>query len=158
MAGTVEVARFTQNIPHPYENGMAEAWIGTHQEQFASGRQVVFAVILRESGDLVGCVGLGRNAHDENGEIGYWFGVPFWGRGYCTEAARAVLRFGFTVWKLHRIHSRHFANNPASGRVMQKIGMTHEGCQRQHVRKWDEWIDIELYGILREDWESRAAA
>lgn len=53
---------------------------------------------------------------------------------------------------LHRIHAAHFPCNPASGRVMQKIGMTYEGCRRQHVRKWGQFEDTVQYGILKSDW------
>ncbi len=57
-------------------------------------------------------------------------------RGYCTEAAEAVVWYGFEVLGLNRIYACHFKRNPASGRVVRKIGMTHEGCLRQHVKKW----------------------
>ncbi len=73
---------------------------------------------------------------------------------YVTEAARAVINFGFEKLSLHRIQATHFGNNPASGRVMQKVGMLYEGCRRQHTLKWGEYRDIKLYGILRYDWET----
>ena len=90
--------------------------------------------------------------------MGYWVGAPYWGRGYCTEAARAILRYGFEELGLHRIHAQHFARNPASGRVMQKIGMVYEGRQHEHVRKWDRFEDSDLYGILASDWVAQAEA
>jgi ribosomal-protein-alanine N-acetyltransferase len=65
-----------------------------------------------------------------------------------------VLQYGFSVLGLHRIHASHLTRNPASGRVMQKLGMVHEGCARQHVRRWDEFEDLELHGILAEEWFS----
>jgi [ribosomal protein S5]-alanine N-acetyltransferase len=70
---------------------------------------------------------------------------------YCTEAARAVLEFAFTEFRLNRVHAHHFSHNPASGRVMQKVGMRHEGHLRRHVKKWGEFYDVEAYGILRSD-------
>jgi ribosomal-protein-alanine N-acetyltransferase len=85
-------------------------------------------------------------------ELGYWIGEPFWNQGLCTDAGQAVVNYGFTALELIRIHSCHIKRNPASGRVMQKIGMTHEGFRRQHVRKWDVLEDLDLYGILKEDW------
>ena len=90
-------------------------------------------------------------------ELGYWIGKPYWGQGYCTEAARATLDFGFEQLGLNRIFAHHFARNPASGRVMQKIGMTREGRLRQHVKKWDAFEDLELYGILKDHWAARTA-
>jgi len=52
---------------------------------------------------------------------------------------------------LNRVHARHFKSNPASGRVMQKVGMKYEGCLRQHFKKWGNYEDSEMYGILREE-------
>jgi [ribosomal protein S5]-alanine N-acetyltransferase len=89
-------------------------------------------------------------------ELGYWIGKPYWGHGYCTEAAQAVLRYAFSDLAPVRVHASHFTRNPASGRVMQKIGMRHEGCRRQHVKKWDKTEDLEVYGILKLEWETAA--
>ena len=127
---------------------MAETWISSHQERFDRGEEAVFAIVLKASGALIGAIGLVLKLKQENAELGYWIGKPFWGQGYCTEAGRAVLRYAFTELRLHRVHAHHFSNNPASGRVMQKLGMRHEGCLRQHVKKWDAFFDVEAYGIL----------
>jgi RimJ/RimL family protein N-acetyltransferase len=86
-------------------------------------------------------------------ELGYWIGVPYWGCGYATEAARAMIQYGFDVLKLNRIQASHFANNPQSGRVLRKIGMQHEGCLRQHYLKWGEYVDSKVYGILRSEYK-----
>lgn len=66
-----------------------------------------------------------------------------------------MLCYGFEALKLHRIFASHFEHNPTSGKVLGKLGMRHEGCQRQHILKWDRFVDSELYGILREEWEKR---
>ena len=132
---------------------MAEEWIGTHQESFERGEQATFAIVLREGDTLIGAIGLSIKAQYEQAELGYWVGKPYWGQGYCTEAARAVLDYAFTVLNLNRIHAHHLARNPASGRVMQKIGMTYEGHLRQHVKKWGAFEDIKMYGILRSEFE-----
>ncbi|HEY9636577.1 MAG TPA: GNAT family N-acetyltransferase [Coleofasciculaceae cyanobacterium] len=151
LAGAHEIAATTLMIPHPYEDGMAEEWIKTHPAAFEEGTGVNFAIALRESGELCGAIGLGIDAENNNAELGYWIGKPYWGKGYCTEAARAVVEYGFEVIGLHRIQATHFSHNPASGRVMQKIGMSYEGCRRQHTWKWEKFEDIELYGILKSD-------
>ena len=152
LAGDRAVADTTLNIPHPYEDGMAEKWISNHRDWFERGEQAVFAITLRSDGTLIGAVGLRIEREDQRAELGYWIGRPYWGQGYCTEAARAVLGFGFQQLGLNRIYARHFIRNPASGRVMQKLGMSHEGRLRQHVRKWDAFEDLELYGILKSQW------
>ena len=155
LAGDRAIADTTTNIPHPYEDGMAEKWITTHQEAFNQGTGVTLAITLKPQGKLVGAISLMDMTKGHQAELGYWIGKLYWGRGFCTEAGRAVLQFGFEVLGFNRIHSCHISRNPASGRVMQKLGMTHEGCRKQHVRKWDRFEDLELYGILKDDWQGQ---
>ena len=149
LVGERAIADTTLNIPHPYEDGMAEAWIGTHQSAFEAHETVTLAVEARDTGNLVGAVGLRLHLANESAEIGYWIGRMYWGRGYCTEAARAMLDYAFRELGLNRVHAAHLSRNPASGRVMIKLGMVREGRQRQHVKKWGVFEDIEKYGILR---------
>jgi RimJ/RimL family protein N-acetyltransferase len=152
LAGAREVASTTLNIPHPYEPGMAEQWMSTHQEAYERGALVSFAVVRRADNTLMGGIGLRLDQLHARAELGYWLGVPFWSQGYCTEAARAVVQYGFEVLRLHRICASHMTRNPASGRVMQKIGMTYEGCARQHVLKWGVFEDLATYGILQSEY------
>jgi [ribosomal protein S5]-alanine N-acetyltransferase len=152
LAGDRAVADTTLNIPHPYEIELAEAWIATHTGGEQAGTSRVFAITLADTGELVGAIGLTIDRRFDRAELGYWIGPGFWNRGYCTEAARAVVAHGFAALGLHRIHATHLTRNPASGRVMQKVGMTHEGRARDHVRKWDRFEDIERYGILAGEW------
>jgi len=112
----------------------------------------MFAIERKEDGALVGAVGLRLEREHDRAELGYWIGVPYWGNGYATEAGKAVLRHGFEVEGLNRIYAFHFTNNPASGRVLQNIGMTFEGKRRAHTLKWGEYLDNEGYGILRSEW------
>lgn len=151
LAGNKAIAATTLNIPHPYEDGMAEEWIGTHQERFEKGEVVTFAITLRDEKTLIGAIGLEINQLHERAELGYWIGKPYWNIGYCTEAAREVIRFGFDEYQLHRIHAAHFSSNGASGRVMEKIGMKHEGKLRRHIKKWGKHEDLEVFGILDEE-------
>jgi len=106
---------------------------------------------LRQDGKLCGGLGLHPQPQHRTAELGYWIGVPYWRKGYATEASSAVVRYGFERLNLNRIFAHHFKRNPASGRVLQKIGMRHEGCLRQAVIKWGEYIDLEMYAILREE-------
>lgn len=146
-----ELAATTLNIPHPYEPGMAAAWIATHADGLHRQSPVVFAVTRREDGALVGAIGLDLEPEHHRAELGYWVARAAWGQGVCTEAARAVMAYGFNVLGLDRIHAHHFAGNLASGRVMQKLGMQHEGTLRGHIVKWGRREDVECYGILREE-------
>ena len=169
LAGEREIAANTANIPHPYEEGLAEAWIGSHAERRSRGEAVVFAVQLREDleeasadtlrpGELVGAVGLELDRENRQAELGYWIGKPYCGRGLATEAAGAVLRYGFEELSLNRVHAHHFARNTASGRVLEKIGMVREGCRRGHAVKWGRVIDVVLYGVLADEHRSTEPA
>ena len=115
---------------------------------------MVFAVTIQEGEELVGAVGLSIVHEHKRGELGYWMGVPYWNQGFCTEAARAVVAYGFEELKLNKICANHFVTNPASGRVMIRIGMTHEGVFRSHLEKWGEYIDMVCYGILQSEYVS----
>lgn len=153
LAGDRAIADTTGNIPHPYEDGVAEEWIAKHQDIFDQGKGVHFAIAAKPDGHLVGAISLMSMVTGHQAELGYWIGKPYWNQGFCTEAGRAVLQAGFERFDLARIHSCHFRRNPASGRVMQKLGMKQEGCRRQHVKKLDQFEDLVLYGILKDEWE-----
>jgi RimJ/RimL family protein N-acetyltransferase len=151
LAGAYEVAATTANIPHPYEEGMAEEWIGSHCKTFEDGTGLNLAIENKLEGLLVGAIGIHINKANNLGEIGYWIGVPYWNLGYCTEAARVLLKYGFETLGLNRIQARHMTRNPASGRVMQKLGMQHEGTLRQAILRFESYEDVEIYAFLREE-------
>jgi RimJ/RimL family protein N-acetyltransferase len=150
LAGAPEVALTTQNIPHPYEDGMAEEWIFSHQPAWEAQERIALAITSEAEG-LVGAVSLHLNLPNRRGELGYWVGFPFWNRGFATEAAEEMIRFGFDEFKLNRIQARYLTRNPASGRVMEKAGMKYEGVFRQHSLVRDRMEDIGMYAILASD-------
>ena len=152
LANAPEIAATTLHIPHPYPQGMAETWIKQHPRMFEAGEGAVFAIELRREAALMGCVGLGCDSENQNAELGYWIGLPYWNRGYATEAARMVVAFGFAAFGLHRIKSSCFGSNPASARVLEKIGMRYEGRRREQLFKEGRGFeDVVEYGILRGD-------
>jgi RimJ/RimL family protein N-acetyltransferase len=150
-----EIAEMTLHIPHPYPEDGAAAWIGERAASYAEGKTVNFAVALRDDGTLVGSIGLVLEPDHHRAEIGYWIGKPYWGRGYATEAGQAVLGFGFETLGLNKIHAAHFTKNPSSGRVLEKLGMTYEGCLREHDYKWGVYEDIKVYAVLAREWAAR---
>lgn len=143
-----EIAYNTAHIPHPYPDGMAAEWIERVTTRWHTGESAVFAATLADDGRIVGAIGLEIEPPHRRGELGYWVARPFWNGGYATEGSRAVVEFGFRVLGLNRVAAHHYCRNPASGRVMQKLGMTFEGRMRKHVLKWGEFEDIDFYGIL----------
>ena len=151
LAGAEEVADTTLNIPHPYADGLAEAWIESHADAFQERERVALA-ITDSSAVLVGAISLRLELGHERAELGYWIGVPYWGRGYATEAAGAMVEYGFNELGLNRIHAHHLARNPASGRVLEKAGLTHEGFHRAHILKNGRFEDIHSFAVLRADY------
>jgi RimJ/RimL family protein N-acetyltransferase len=150
LIGAREVAANTLRIPHPYEEKHAREFLASVTKE----NELRLGIRLGNDGRLCGGIGLHADAQHNHAELGYWIGVPYWGNGYATEAGQAVVRYGFEQIKLNRIFAHHFKHNPASGKVLRKLGMKYEGCMRQHVLKWGQFVDLELYSILREEMDS----
>ncbi|HMO14983.1 MAG TPA: GNAT family N-acetyltransferase [Pirellulaceae bacterium] len=160
-----QIAEFTRTIPYPYPEPLALEWIGKHDELWTKGKSAIFAICdlcadhepkqrdtgatSPNEGPLVGAVGLEIDVENENAELGYWIGRPYWNRGLCTLAAELIVDFGFQTLGLHKIYAHHVLRNPASGRVLQKLGMHQEGILREHVKKWGRFEDIVVYGLVR---------
>jgi len=154
FAGDIEIAKTTLNIPHPYEDGLAEAWIETHQDAWENASLLALAITEVNTNEFIGGIGLVLHLQHDKANLGYWIGKPHWGKGYATEAARMLIHYGFTELNLNRIEADYFSKNEASGRVMQKLGMNPEGFSKQAYKKWEGYIDIERYAILKRDYES----
>ena len=156
LAGEREIASTTCSIPHPYLDGVAELWISTHAAAYIEREGVTLAITQKKTGVLMGAIGFNVNLKNGWAEIGYWIGKPYWGHGYATEALRALIPWAFATFPLNRLQACHFTRNPASGRVMQKAGMTLEGVLRQRVKKWGKFEDIAVYAILRHESEGQS--
>ncbi len=119
LAGDWDIARMTARIPHPYGMHAAEDWMETIADD-----EFVRAIDL--DGELIGLIGYSKT-DDGSGEIGYWIGRPWWGRGYATEAGSALVRHCFRIARLPRLTCCHFVDNPASRRVIEKLGFKESG-------------------------------
>lgn len=154
FAGSAEVAATTSSIPHPYPDGTAAAWIANQPRMFESGTGAVFGIFLKAD-VFIGSIGLGIDGESRNAELGYWIGAPFWNQGYATEAAHMIVAFGFAYFGLHKIHSLCMTCNPASARVLEKIGMLREGLRREHFYKEGRGFqDLYEYGLLASEWRA----
>ncbi|MFH1194958.1 MAG: GNAT family N-acetyltransferase [bacterium] len=151
LAGAKEIADTTMNIPHPYPDGAAEVWIGGHGRNFNDGKEVNWAICLKESGEVVGAISFILKFEHEKAEAGYWIGLPYWNKGYASEALGAVIKYGFDVLRLNKIYAHYFNRNPASGQVMFKNGMHEEGYLRQDIIKDGKYEDIIYCSILRSE-------
>jgi RimJ/RimL family protein N-acetyltransferase len=151
-----DVAATTASIPHPYPDGGALHWIEMQAQEAARGESLHFAITATPHG-IVGAVGLRLEAAHAKAELGYWVGKPHWRQGYATEAAQAVVRYGFEQLHLERIHARFMTRNRASGRVLEKLGFTREGILRRDLFRFGEFIDCELWSLLREEFAASDA-
>ena len=126
LAAAEEIAKNTY-VPHPYPPDGSKEFVQKVREQWRYEEAFVFAIIERATERFVGCMGIHPMPAHNRAEVGYWIGVPYWGRGLATAALRLIIQFGFEELKLNRIAAGHFPHNPASGRVMQKVNMRYEG-------------------------------
>ncbi len=152
LANEKDIHANTRSFPYPYTLKDAESWLSGHQSGWLRGESAVFGMVIRETGELAGAIGLHISETDQNAELGYWLGRDFRGKGYCSEAAIGVIRFGFDILALHRIHAHFVTRNGASGRVMERAGMLKEGLLRQHARKMGQFEDLQYYGALQTEW------
>lgn len=152
LASDYELAKTTLNVPHPYPVGSAADFIRSMWAAEEKGL-VAFAVVEKESESLIGIINIKQTLAFKRGELGYWIGRPFWGKGYGTEAARAMVAHGFETLGLNKVFAGAFADNPGSWRIMEKVGMKHEGTWRQHAMRDGRFVDLTYYGLLRREYE-----
>lgn len=144
------ISRWTASIPYPYKRKHAIEYIRKSKEKWSKKETYNFTV--EEKGTMVGSIGLMIKSEGV-AELGYWIGKPHRGQGFATEASKLLLKEGFKTLKLHKIYAHHIKENPASGRVMQKIGMKKEGMMREHIKKQGKYRDLIQYGILRREFK-----
>lgn len=153
LADDFDIARNLLAMPHPYTDADARQFIEQRRAEMEhDDTGCAFAIIRRTDQQFMGMIGFGINAEHRRAELGYWLGKPYWGQGYATEAARATLRYCFDQLELNKVCAGHFAHNPASGRVLQKLGMSYEGTLRKHFARFGEFHDTTYYSMLRSDW------
>lgn len=125
------------------------------QQREEPRRRFQLAITLPDSGLLVGTCGIRRKPEsDWEADIGFELAPEHWGRGYATEAARAMVDFGFRELGLHRVSSWCIAENAASARVLERVGLRLEGRLRENVFFKGRWWDTLLYGLLEGEWRA----
>lgn len=152
-ASDEQLAKTTLNVPSPYPKGSAINYLAHTIELQKAGKIRILAVVLKETNALIGLMSIGINNTFQRGELGYWIGRPFWGKGYGTEAAEKMLEIGFTELKLNKVFAQAFSNNPGSYRIMEKIGLKQEGILREHVYRFNVFHDIVVYGMTVRDFK-----
>ena len=137
-------------FPSPYTRPDADNFIRDCLER--EGRDQLSRTVVI-GGQAVGCITVtrGQDVYRRCGELGYWLGRPFWGRGVMTAAVRQICREAFAAFDLVRIQAEVYAPNKASRRVLEKAGFTLEGTLRQSVCKNGEMLDSCIYALLKEE-------
>lgn len=123
--GDLDVAKNTSRIPHPYPVLSAEIWVLTTRAAYRPGGNLMMTA--EYEGRLVGGGGVFRRSPDSDWEIGYWLARPVWGRGLGTELGQALVRYARDELGATRIIAGHYADNPASGRILEKLGFEYTG-------------------------------
>jgi RimJ/RimL family protein N-acetyltransferase len=152
LAGDRDVSDAALYIPYPLDYRTVEQWIQSHRAEQQNGSSLYLGIDLKTQNHLIGVISLIFSQEHERAEMGYWIGKDYQGSGYCSEAAEAVLEYGFKELNLNRIFSIYLKSNQASARVMEKIGMKFEGCMPKYFKKWEHFEDGCIYGILKQDY------
>ena len=139
-----DIVRMTASIPYPFFPISAEFWIMAHRANWNRGISFGYA-ITKDGGDLMGIMDLFTNS-DGDREIGYWIGRPYWGNGYITEAAQALIDEAFSTFDIPFIDAGYFYDNPASGRVLKKLGFVEKemGSNLYSIARKERAAGIEL--------------
>jgi RimJ/RimL family protein N-acetyltransferase len=110
--------------------------------------------MLKDTGKLIGGCGINvSNPENREGWLGYCLNRNFWGKGYATETARGLIKFGFEKLDLHRLFATCDPENLASAHVLEKSGMKREAHLREHKWSKGKWRDSYLYAILEQEWK-----
>ena len=139
----------TTNVPHPYPVDGAVTWIRFTTAQRELGREMNFAIL--DGGTLVGVCGV-ISIEAGVGEVGYWIGVPYWGRGYASAAVAGLLRMAFEDRALERLKSSCLVRNAPSLRVLDKAGFRRVGFGMLPGEKWTAEDRCVLFELTREEW------
>jgi RimJ/RimL family protein N-acetyltransferase len=149
LANDRRIAENTARIPHPYRRADAEDFIAAANR---AADETVFLITLREGG-ILGACGL-IHAERETPEVGYWLGAKHWGKGYATEAVRAVIDYAFTDLDCDALQAAARVTNPASRRVLEKCGFQWTGAGLLRIRALNSSAPIDRFRLDRRLWAS----
>ena len=132
--------------------GESRAYLRYMIRRYRAHEPASWGIEYAATGQIIGTIGwMWIQRDNASAEVGYSLARDFWNRGIMTEALRAVIAHGFKSMNLNRIEAQHETTNPASGAVMRKCGMTHEGTLRQRLYNKGKYVDVDLYAILKQD-------
>jgi RimJ/RimL family protein N-acetyltransferase len=157
MIGDFEIAKNLSSAPHPYFETDWYELLDRVNEGHARGTDFTFVITRASDGAVMGMCGV----HWRDGgffEIGYWLGRPHWGEGFATEAARRISAFAFHDLKVETLVAGYFADNPASGRVLAKLGFAPDGMRIKDSRARKAPVECNMMLLPREHFGRRRIA
>ncbi|NMM45271.1 GNAT family N-acetyltransferase [Rhodospirillaceae bacterium KN72] len=152
LLGSWEVVRYTSRIPYPYSQADGEAYVARVADAWRRNGSLECALRDRKDGTFVGIAALTIDDDPAEAEIGYWIGLPFWGRGFATQASQALIRHGFTAMGLDRIVSTVVRENAASSHVLEKVGLNRTGEDETFFPARDKHYPVYRFELTREKW------
>ncbi len=151
-----DVARMLARVPFPYTLEDARSFLEKADRFPQENGACVFAVTQKTDQVFKGVIGL--DPHDTGVfELGYWLGEPYWGQGFASEAARAIVDFAFEVLNIDRLNASHADDNPASGNVLKKVGFEPYGKEPKESVARSELVDSTMVTLPRHKWQSLQA-
>lgn len=156
-----DLTRSLRTFEVPFGIDDARRWLAEVIAEWEEGKSAVFGICVGSPGTdqkgLVGAIGIVLDSQSNRGELGYWIGRNYWGQGIMTDACHAMLDFAFGQLGLNKVVAECLERNPASARVMEKIGMVQEGLLQKHFRKnvTEEYCDVRVFGLLKATWNAR---
>jgi RimJ/RimL family protein N-acetyltransferase len=153
LAGDKDVAEMTANVPHPYPNGAAEQFVFHARKDNALGQSMAFVIVSQKRPDLImGTIGAGLTARGAS--LGYWLGKPFWGEGYATEAAHALIDAIFSYTDIKELTASARVINPASRHVIEKSGFQFVGSDMAEAPARNGRVAVDCFRLSRSTWAS----
>jgi len=137
----------------PYPEGKAAEWVRKKiPRRIEEGEGFGYIAVLRDTGERIGCIGSNLTLYHSRATLWYWINVSFWNRGYCTEAAAALIDYLFSELGVNRVEALHHVSNPASGSVMRKLGMMPEALLRRYSHRGGTYVDSWIYATFHDEW------
>lgn len=155
-ASDPDVTRYTAFGPNTPEQTQGFLQLVSGESSQAERANYTFALIHKETNKLVGSCGLVRS--DTNGPqygFGYALHKDWWRQGLASEATAALVEFGFSELRAHRLWAHVFLGNTASERLLQNLGFRYEGCALKSFFVRNAWHDLQTFGMLRSEWQKR---
>jgi RimJ/RimL family protein N-acetyltransferase len=155
LAGEKAVADMTARIPHPYPPEHAERFIFQARRSNADGEGLTLAITPKgKPNSLIGVVGISPGPDTGKPSLGYWLGTPFWGHGYATEAARALIDAFFAYGGEDELTAAARVINPTSRRVLEKCGFAYQGSGLSELPARGGYYPADHFRLDRRAWES----